>query len=57
MWQQEYRADKDGVKLYMFRKRRDAPVAGEAPRPVLFSGAWLVLFRTQRLRPACPGED
>ena len=36
MWQQEYWADKDGVKLYMFRKRLDAPVEVETPRPVLF---------------------
>lgn len=36
MWQQEYWADKDGVKLFMFRKCLGAPQAGDAPRPVLF---------------------
>jgi len=36
MWSQEYWAHKGDVKLYMFRKRAGAPVAGEAPKPVLF---------------------
>lgn len=36
MWQQEYWADKDGVKLFMLRKCLDAPAAGQPPRPVLF---------------------
>lgn len=35
-WSQEYWAEKDGVKLYMFRKRLGAPRAGEAARPVFF---------------------
>src|SRR5258705_8005390 len=35
-WSQEYSAQKGGVKLYMFRKRRSAPKAGERPLPVLF---------------------
>src|SRR4051794_26323522 len=35
-WSQEYWAQKGGVKLYMFRKRRTAPKAGERPLPVLF---------------------
>ena len=36
MWGQEYWAQKDNVKLYMYRKRMGAPVAGEAPKPILF---------------------
>ncbi len=36
LWTQEYWAQKGAVKLYMFRKRREAPKAGEAARPVLF---------------------
>src|SRR5258705_2389150 len=35
-WSQEYSVQKGGVKLYMFRKRRSAPKAGERPLPVLF---------------------
>src|SRR2546421_12156096 len=35
-WSQEYWAQKGDVKLYMFRKRRAAPKAGERPLPVLF---------------------
>ena len=35
-WSQEYSAQKGDVKLYMFRKRRAAPKAGERPLPVLF---------------------
>jgi alpha-beta hydrolase superfamily lysophospholipase len=36
LWTQEYWAQKGAVKLYMFRKRREAPKAGEAALPVLF---------------------
>ena len=36
VWSQEYWAQKGDVKLYMFRKRRSAPKAGERPLPVLF---------------------
>jgi pimeloyl-ACP methyl ester carboxylesterase len=36
MWTQEYSAQKGDVKLYMFRKRKSAPKAGEKPLPVLF---------------------
>src|SRR5882672_4653276 len=35
-WTQEYWAQKGDVKLYMFRKRRSVPKAGERPLPVLF---------------------
>src|SRR5690348_4694214 len=35
-WSKEYWAQKGDVKLYMFRKRRSAPKAGERPLPVLF---------------------
>src|SRR5438874_12903329 len=35
-WSQEYWTQKGDVKLYMFRKRRAAPKAGERPLPVLF---------------------
>jgi len=35
-WSQEYWTQKGDVKLYMFRKRRSAPKAGERPLPVLF---------------------
>lgn len=35
-WSREYSAQKGDVKLYLFRKRREAPAAGERPRPVLF---------------------
>jgi pimeloyl-ACP methyl ester carboxylesterase len=35
-WSSEYWAQKGDVKLYMFRKRRSAPKAGERPLPVLF---------------------
>ena len=35
-WTHEYWAQKGDVRLYMFRKRREAPRQGEAPLPVLF---------------------
>jgi pimeloyl-ACP methyl ester carboxylesterase len=35
-WTQEYWAQKGTVKLYLFRKRRAGPRAGETPSPVLF---------------------
>src|SRR5437762_14278655 len=34
-WSREYWAQKGDVKLYMFRKRKSAPKAGERPLPVL----------------------
>jgi len=36
VWSREYWTQKGDVKLYMFRKRRAAPKAGERPLPVLF---------------------
>jgi len=36
IWSNEYWAKKGDVSLYMFRKRMDAPKAGQAPLPVLF---------------------
>lgn len=36
IWSSEYWAHKGDVKLYVFRKRLGAPVAGEPPRPALF---------------------
>jgi len=36
IWAQEYWANKDGVKLNLWRKRAGAPSPGEQPRPVLF---------------------
>src|SRR4051812_39049761 len=36
LWSAEDWAQKGAVKLYMFRKRRDAPKAGAPPLPVLF---------------------
>ena len=36
IWAQDYWADKDGVRLNLWRKRVGAPAAGEQPRPVLF---------------------
>jgi alpha-beta hydrolase superfamily lysophospholipase len=36
IWSGEYWAQKGDVKLYIFRKRVGAPVAGEPRRPVLF---------------------
>jgi alpha-beta hydrolase superfamily lysophospholipase len=36
IWSAEYWAQKGDVKLAVFRKRRGAPQAGDAPRPVLF---------------------
>jgi alpha-beta hydrolase superfamily lysophospholipase len=35
LWTQEYWAQKGAVKLYLFRKRAEAPRPGEPPRPVL----------------------
>jgi alpha-beta hydrolase superfamily lysophospholipase len=35
-WTQEYWAQKGNVRLYMFRKRATAPVAGQPALPVLF---------------------
>jgi len=35
-WSHEYWAQKGDVKLYLFRKRLDAPTSGDHPRPVLF---------------------
>jgi alpha-beta hydrolase superfamily lysophospholipase len=36
IWAREYWANKDGVKLNLWRKRIGAPAPGEQPRPVLF---------------------
>src|SRR4026209_322226 len=36
IWAHEYWANKDGVKLNLWRKRIGAPSPGEQPRPVLF---------------------
>jgi len=36
IWSGEYWAKKGEVKLYLFRKRAGAPVAGQPPLPVLF---------------------
>jgi pimeloyl-ACP methyl ester carboxylesterase len=36
IWSQEYWTQKGDVKLYIFRKRIGAPVAGEKAKPVLF---------------------
>src|SRR5580658_6700630 len=36
IWSHEYWAHKGNVRLYLFRKRAGAPVAGEPRRPVLF---------------------
>jgi pimeloyl-ACP methyl ester carboxylesterase len=36
IWSHEYWAHKGNVRLYLFRKRAGAPVAGELSRPVLF---------------------
>jgi pimeloyl-ACP methyl ester carboxylesterase len=36
VWSQEYWAQKGPVKLYLFRKRREAPKPGARPLPVLF---------------------
>ena len=36
IWAHEYWANKDGVKLNLWRKRVGAPKPGEQPRPVLF---------------------
>src|SRR5438132_8920254 len=35
-WTKEYWAQKDDVRLYLYRKRHSAPKQGEAPLPVLF---------------------
>lgn len=35
IWSEEYFVKRDDVPLYVYRKRSAAPVAGEAPRPVL----------------------
>ncbi len=36
LWSAEYWAHKGPIQLNLWRKRADAPVPGEAPRPVLF---------------------
>jgi alpha-beta hydrolase superfamily lysophospholipase len=36
IWSAEYWTQKGEIKLYIYRKRVGAPVAGEKPRPVLF---------------------
>ena len=36
IWSGEYWAHKGDVRLFMYRKRLGAPVAGEEPKPVLF---------------------
>ena len=36
IWAHEYWANKDDVKLNLWRKRIGAPAPGEQPRPVLF---------------------
>ena len=35
-WTKEYWAQKGDVRLYLFRKRRNAPKSGETPLPALF---------------------
>lgn len=35
IWSEEHFVDRDGVQIYVYRKRDQAPVAGEPPRPVL----------------------
>jgi pimeloyl-ACP methyl ester carboxylesterase len=35
IWSEEYFVSREGVQLYVYRKRAQAPIAGEAPRPVL----------------------
>ena len=35
-WTAEYRAERNGVGLYMYRKRLVAPVRGKPPLPVFF---------------------
>jgi pimeloyl-ACP methyl ester carboxylesterase len=35
IWSEEYFVSREGVQLYVYRKRAQAPVVGEAPRPVL----------------------
>lgn len=35
IWSEEYFVPREGVQLYVYRKRIQAPVAGESPRPVL----------------------
>ncbi len=35
IWSEEYSVTREGVPLHVYRKRAQAPVAGEAPRPVL----------------------
>ena len=35
IWSEEYSVTREGVQLHVFRKRAQAPVAGETPRPVL----------------------
>ena len=36
IWSKEYWAKKDGLSLYLFRKRAGDPASDRAPRPVLF---------------------
>jgi pimeloyl-ACP methyl ester carboxylesterase len=56
-WTKEYWAEKGNVKLYMFRKRREAPKQGEQSLPVLF----LVHGSSLSARPSfdldVPGQD
>lgn len=35
IWSEEYFVTREGVQLYVYRKRVQAPVPGESPRPVL----------------------
>lgn len=35
IWSEEYFVTREGVQLYVYRKRIQAPVPGESPRPVL----------------------
>lgn len=36
IWSQEYWTHKDGVRLFVYRKRTDAPEPGEIPLPIVF---------------------
>ena len=36
MWSEEYWAEKDGVRLFVYRKRLDAPTKQDAKRPIVF---------------------
>ena len=56
IWAHEYWANKDDVKLNLWRKRIGAPAPGEQARPVAVSRARFLEFVALFIRSECAGQ-